>query len=162
MPLFRVIPNLFLDLIFEKPWLGVRKSKRNWLTVERFSVCRGEVVCSRARICSSCSFEGRVHGLEGPGTALCSDQRVFALKRKASLRISILSKNEEPGRAASERRTDASWRGRRTIDGKRFFISVQGFCKGFRSQTSLSLFLASWCARNKEIEVWERNPLQNP
>ncbi|AFK08172.1 hypothetical protein Theba_2572 [Mesotoga prima MesG1.Ag.4.2] len=60
------------------------------------------------------------------------------------IKVSILSKNEEPGRAASERRTDASWRKRRTVDEKRFFISVQGFCKGSRSQTSISLFLASW------------------
>mgnify|MGYP007056063773 CR=1 FL=1 len=33
-------------------WLRVGKSKRNWLTVERFSVLRGEPVArSRARIC---------------------------------------------------------------------------------------------------------------
>ncbi|RLL84847.1 hypothetical protein Y696_11345 [Mesotoga sp. H07pep.5.4] len=39
---------------FEKPWLEVRKNKRKWLTVESFSVHRGEPVArSRARICSS-------------------------------------------------------------------------------------------------------------
>jgi hypothetical protein len=45
---------LFKIWALEKPWLGVRKSKRNWLTVERFSVRREDpVLRSRTRICSS-------------------------------------------------------------------------------------------------------------
>ncbi|MDK2945029.1 MAG: hypothetical protein PWQ24_1744, partial [Mesotoga sp.] len=39
---------------FRRTWLGGSKEQRNWLTVESFSVHRGEPVArSRARICSS-------------------------------------------------------------------------------------------------------------
>ena len=34
---------------------------------------------------------------EGPRTALCSDQRVFALKRKADLRIEMLKQVQHDG-----------------------------------------------------------------
>jgi len=49
-----VIPNLVRDLGFGKPSLGVwgrgfRKNKKDWLNVERFSVCRGEPVLPERR-----------------------------------------------------------------------------------------------------------------